>query len=293
MRRIFAASTAAVLGAVLIALGFVAGVGAVPGGATYVFTCTSDAGTSSEVEYHVSASFPPHVQQGEPFNVKEVVVTGTPSVPLLIAALHLEFTVSPGANVASLSHDIAGPGASVPPGPIALPGIPNATDPVDFGLEAVGPVGTEISMSLAEVSSTVVNPLDLSQTAQVTCTYASGPPFGSTTIIPKHGRPTTTTPAIAPQLAAPSTAPVSTAPAASPGDLTTTPAAGGSTCADAAQSCDPDPATAVAGSLIGHRQEVRLPYDPAPNGAAIAFGLLLLALAATIAVVTRDSLVRS
>jgi hypothetical protein len=272
---------ATVAGVLLLVTGFVQSVYAVPGKATYQFHCHSAAG-SSDVTYDVSASIPPQAQQGENFTINNVVVTGTPSVPLLIAHLHIEFTVSPGTDKSVLTDDLDGPGSTNPYGPIAQPGVPHSTDPISYTLKATGAVGTTIHFKLGVVSSTVVNPQN-QQVLPVECDYSGGPDFGTVTIIEHHGggKPTPTT-SLSPTTIAANTTTVSST-------LSTTTTTVGSTTTTTKPCKNPHkPCTgsAINGELIGYHP------DSTSSGAKIDLGLLLLAFALTVGITSRRARLR-
>ena len=261
-------------------------VGATTGTATYAFQCHS-AGGSSDTTYTVAASIPAHVHQGHTFTLSKFVLTGTPAVPLLIVHMHVEIGVSSGADVSVLGEEIDGPGAASPPGPAAPTGVPNSTPAAKFVLHAVGPVGEEIAFTLLNVSSTVMNPDDHSQTMSVECAYSSGEPFVSIGIVPNHENAPTQTPSVPTSNAAhPAvTAATAAAPAATTPVKTTTNHDTNTTTTACSrgrrpQSCDD---AVIANRLIGFQAP-----EPAPaGGATIAFALLVLAFAITLSVVTR------
>lgn len=133
------------------------------------YHCDSAAG-HSETDYTMTATAPDQVVQGTTFQVSDFVVTGIPPEDLLIS--HISFAIDPPANATSespLFYQFDGPGSTVPPGPIAKKGIPNSSPAMSFTLQATGPVGSTIDIYPGNVSSTVVNPDDLSQTLDVTC----------------------------------------------------------------------------------------------------------------------------
>ena len=108
--------------------------GRAPGaGATDLhYHCRSAVG-ESDTEYTVVADAPTSVVQGTTFDVKNLVVTGTPPVDLLIA--RISFGIEVPANATTVSPTTIafdGPGATDPPGPIAKKGVPNSFAPHDL-----------------------------------------------------------------------------------------------------------------------------------------------------------------
>jgi hypothetical protein len=284
MRRLLVIFGAAFIAGTLFSFTFIDTGSANPGAATYTFACQS-AASSSSTQYRVTASVPPHVQQGEPFTLGKVVLSGAPDVPLLIVHMHVVISVSAGANVSSLAFDVNGPGSTNPPGPVAQPGVWNSTDPQYFVLEALGAPGSSISFTLAEVSSTIVNPNNPSQTLPVTCTYSSGPAFAVAPIIPKQGKPTTTTSAPATTTSVSSVTAAPTTTTTQPSVTTTTAAPVTTTTKPCRNPVKPCSASAINAELIGHSQRNRI--EPMNSGATLAFGMLVGAFALTLAIISR------
>jgi len=158
----------------------------------YAYHCDSAAG-HSETAYTIVADAPDEVVQGTTFQVTGFVVTGTPPVDLLIS--HITFAIDPPANatpVSPLFFGFDGPGSTDPPGPIAKKGIPNSSPAMSFTMKATGPVGSTIDIYPGNVSSTVVNPDDLSQTLDVTCARDLPVLLTRTTIVAPPDTTTTT-----------------------------------------------------------------------------------------------------
>ncbi len=135
----------------------------------HTYHCTSLAG-SSDSTYTIDATAPAQVEQGTEFAVDPVVVTGTPTVDLLLADIAFGILPPSGATLTSpaiLHFD--GPGSTDPPGPIAPAGVPNSSPPMSFSMVASGPVGSVITLYPAPVTSTVVDPADLSHRLDVSC----------------------------------------------------------------------------------------------------------------------------
>ena len=191
-------------------------VGASPhAGATDLqYHCTSVAG-QTDTEYSVEASAPATVAQGASFDVTNMVVTGIPPVDLLIA--HITFGIAVPANATpttptSITFD--GPGATDPPGPIAKKGIPNSSPPMSFTMTATGAVGSTIDIFPADVNSTVVDPANLQNHLDVTCSQITPAPLLSVLIVaqPPSTPPTTAAVDVLAATAAPAAA-VQTQPA--------------------------------------------------------------------------------
>jgi hypothetical protein len=281
VRRLLVVFGAAFIAGTLFSFTFIGTGSANPGAANYTFACHS-AVSSSTTQYRVTASVPPHVQQGQPFTLGKVVLSGAPDVPLLIVHMHVVISVSAGANVSSVAFDVNGPGSTTPPGPVAQPGVWNSTDPQFFVLTALGAPGSSIAFTLAEVSSTIVNPNNPAQTLPVTCTYVSGPPFAVAPIIPKQGKTTTTSAAATTtSVASATTAPTTTT--TQPSVTTTLPVT--TTTKPCRNPVKPCAASAINAELIGHSQRNRI--EPMNSGANLAFGMLVGAFALTVAIVSR------
>jgi hypothetical protein len=158
----------------------------------YAYHCDSAAG-HSETAYTMVADAPDEVVQGTTFQVTGFVVTGTPPVDLLIS--HITFAIDPPGNATPLSplfFGFDGPGSTDPPGPIAKKGIPNSSPAMSFTMKATGPVGSTIDIYPGNVSSTVVNPDDLSQHLDVTCARDLPVLLTRTTIVAPPETTTTT-----------------------------------------------------------------------------------------------------
>jgi hypothetical protein len=283
MRRLIVASGAALAATLLLSaalmMTLIGGASATAGKSTYTFHCHSSA-SSSDTQYKVTASVPPSVQQGQNFTLGGFVLTGTPPVPLLIKHMHVVIAVSPGADQSSLSEDVDGPGSKNPPGPVAQPGIPNSTSPVNFVLKGTGAVGTNIMFTLQEVSSIVVDPSNHAQTLSVTCLFTSGNAFGTTQVIAKHGMRTTTAPPTTVGSTTTTTQPV-TSTTMKHGKPTTTTLPNTTTTA-----CSKHCAATINAQLAGYQQ------DPPQGGAVLAFWMLIGAFALTVAIVSRRARAR-
>jgi hypothetical protein len=156
----------------------------------YAYHCDSAAG-HSETAYTMVADAPDEVVQGDTFQVQGFVVTGVPPQDLLIS--HITFAIDPPGNATPMSplfYAFDGPGSTDPPGPIAVKGTPYSSPSMSFTMKATGPVGSTIDIYPGNVSSTVVNPNDVSQTLDVTCQRDLPVLLTRTTIV---ADPTTTT----------------------------------------------------------------------------------------------------
>ena len=170
-RRIGATTVATLLaGAALLVPASLGPVPAAGAAATdHTYHCTSLAG-SSDSTYTIDATGPTQVVQGTALAIDPLVVTGTPAVDLLLA--DITFGILPPANATLTSPAVLhfdGPGSTDPPGPIAPAGVPNTSPPMAFTMVASGPVGSVITIYPAPVTSTVVDPADLSHRLDVSC----------------------------------------------------------------------------------------------------------------------------
>jgi hypothetical protein len=158
----------------------------------YAYHCDSAAG-HSETAYTMVATAPDEVVQGSTFQVEGFVVTGVPPQDLLIS--HITFAIDPPGNATPLSplfFGFDGPGSTDPPGPIAKQGVPYSSPAMSFTMKATGPVGSTIDVYPGNVSSTVVNPDDLSQHLDVTCARDLPVLLTRTTIVAAPDTTTTT-----------------------------------------------------------------------------------------------------
>ncbi len=176
----------------------------------HTYHCTSPVG-SSDSTYTIDATAPAQVVQGTSFAVDPLVVTGTPSIDLLLA--DITFGILPPANATLTSPDIIhfdGPGSTDPPGPIAPAGVPNSSPPMSFSMVATGPVGSTVTIYPAAVTSTVVDPANLTNRLDVSCSEIVATAVAVIEIVPAPDTPTTpstgATPATAAVLAATATA---------------------------------------------------------------------------------------
>jgi hypothetical protein len=193
LKRRAAMSAATVgLASVLVMSPVLAGDGnLVEGSVDYAYHCDSAVG-HSEVAYTMVATAPDEVVQGDTFQVQGFVVTGVPPEDLLIS--HITFAIDPPGNAtpeSPLFFGYDGPGSTDPPGPIAKKGIPNSSPAMTFTMKATGPVGSTVDIYPGNVSSTVVNPDNLSQHLDVTCARDLPVLLTRTTIVAPE--PTTTT----------------------------------------------------------------------------------------------------
>jgi hypothetical protein len=167
--------------------------GLVEGSVDYAYHCDSAAG-HSETAYTMVATAPDEVLQGATFQVQGFVVTGVPPEDLLIS--HITFAIDAPANATTLSplfFGFDGPGSTDPPGPIAQQGVAYSSPAMSFTMKATGPVGSTIDIYPGDVSSTVVNPDDLSQHLDVTCARDLPVLLTRTTIVAPDATTTTTT----------------------------------------------------------------------------------------------------
>ncbi len=160
-------AAAVLLVAGLVMIGPVGAAGAAS--TDHAYHCTSAVG-ASDTSYTIDATAPAQVVQGSAFAVDPLVVSGTPSVDLLLA--DITFGIVPPADAtltspAQLHFD--GPGSTDPPGPIAPAGVPNSSPPMSFSMVATGPVGSTIAIYPAPVTSTVVDPSNLANRLEVSC----------------------------------------------------------------------------------------------------------------------------
>ncbi len=158
----------------------------------YAYHCDSAAG-HSETAYTMVASAPDQVVQGATFDVEGFVVTGVPPQDLLIS--HITFAIDPPGNATTespLYFAFDGPGSTDPPGPIAKKGTAYSSPAMSFTMKATGPVGSTIDIYPGNVSSTVVNPDDLSQHLDVTCARDLPVLLTRTTIVAPEVTTTTT-----------------------------------------------------------------------------------------------------
>jgi hypothetical protein len=161
------------------------------------YTCSSSLTTTNET-YTITGTVPSQVVQGTDFTLDDVVITGTPTVDLLLVSLTVDLVAPIGAtSIDGLSRTFLGPGSTNPPGPYAPAGSPNSSPPMSFAFNASGPVGTTIDFHSGTVSSVVAEIGNPSNTLPVTCTRTAGGSFASTTIVgvpPSSTTTTTTTP---------------------------------------------------------------------------------------------------
>jgi hypothetical protein len=158
----------------------------------YAYHCDSAAG-HSETAYTMVATAPDQVVQGDTFDVQGFVVTGVPPQDLLIS--HITFAIDPPGNATPetpLFFGFDGPGSTDPPGPIAKEGTAYSSPAMSFTMKATGPVGSTIDIYPGNVSSTVVNPADLSQHLDVTCARDLPVLLTRTTIVAPEVTTTTT-----------------------------------------------------------------------------------------------------
>ena len=163
--------------------------------AAVVFTyhCSSSV-TESDETYTISGTVPAEVVQGTEFTLADVVVTGTPTVDLLLVSLTVDLVAPIGAtSVDGLSRTFLGPGSSVPPGPVAPAGTANSSPPMSFRFVASGAVGTTVDFFSGTMASVVADISDPSYTVAVTCARTSGSSFAATTIVAEPPETTTTT----------------------------------------------------------------------------------------------------
>ncbi|HVN52247.1 MAG TPA: hypothetical protein VMT43_12480, partial [Acidimicrobiales bacterium] len=191
-----AALTAATMGlaSVLVVSPVLAGDGGIlENTVDYSYHCDSAAG-HSETAYTMVALAPDEVTQGSTFQVQGFVVTGIPPQDLLIS--HITFAIDPPGNATPLSplyFGFDGPGSTDPPGPIAKKGVAYSSPAMSFTMKATGPVGSTIDIYPGNVSSTVVNPDDLTQHLDVTCARDLPILLTRTTIVAEGTTTTSTT----------------------------------------------------------------------------------------------------
>jgi hypothetical protein len=176
---------------------------------------------ASDTSYTIDADAPTQVEQGSTFAVDPVVVTGTPPVDLLLADITFGILAPAGATLTSPAEiHFDGPGSTDPPGPIAPAGVPNSSPPMSFSMVATGAVGSTISIYPGPVTSTVVDPDDLTNRLDVSCSEIVPTAIAVIEIVAQPSDPTTTA-----STAAPSDVLAATAAAAQA--VTTTPAVTG------------------------------------------------------------------
>jgi hypothetical protein len=159
----------------------------------FEYRCSSSVVETDEV-YTITGTVPAEVVKGSPFTLDDVVITGTPTVDLLLVSLTVDLVAPIGAtSTDGLSRTFLGPGSTTPPGPIAPAGTPNSSPPMSFGFVASGAVGTTVDFFPGTVSSVVADISDPSSTVGVTCTRTGGSSFASTTIVAAPPETTTTT----------------------------------------------------------------------------------------------------
>jgi hypothetical protein len=159
----------------------------------FTYHCSSSVAESDEL-YTITGTAPAEVVQGGEFTVDDVVITGTPTVDLLLVSLTYNVVAPIGAtSVDGLSRTILGPGSMDPPGPIAPAGVPNSSPAWSFRFVASGAVGTTVDFFSGTVSSVVADIANPSITVPVTCTPNTGGAFASTLIVAPPPSTTTTT----------------------------------------------------------------------------------------------------
>jgi hypothetical protein len=209
----------------------------------YSYHCDSAAG-HSETAYTMVATAPDTVVQGQTFEVTGFVVTGAPPEDLLIS--HITFAIDPPANATTespLFFGFDGPGSTNPPGPIAKKGVPYSSPAMSFTMQATGPVGSTIDIYPGNVSSTVVNPADLSQTLDVTCARDFPVLLTRTTIVAPADTATTSTTSTTSSSSTSSTSTTSTTSASTSSTSTTE--------AVSPSSVTASPPTTSGGSVLG------------------------------------------
>jgi len=160
----------------------------------FSYHCSSSVAESDEL-YTITGTVPAEVVQGSEFTLDDVVITGTPTVDLLLVSLTVDLVAPIGAtSTDGLSRTFLGPGSTTPPGPIAPAGTPNSSPPMSFGFVASGEVGTTVDFFTGTVSSVVADISDPSFTVPVTCTRTGGSSFASTVIVAAPPVTTTTIP---------------------------------------------------------------------------------------------------
>ena len=166
----------------------------------FSYHCSSSL-TESDEFYTITGTVPAEVVQGSEFTLDDVVITGTPTVDLLLVSLTVDLVAPIGAtSTDGLSRTFLGPGSTTPPGPYAPAGTPNSSPPMSFTFVASGAVGTTVDFFSGTVSSVVADIANPSYQVPVTCSRTSGSSFASTVIVaqPPPSSTTTTTTTTAP-----------------------------------------------------------------------------------------------
>jgi hypothetical protein len=179
----------------------------------FSYHCSSSVAESDEL-YTITGTAPGEVVQGSELTLDDVIITGTPTVDLLLVSLTVDLVAPIGAtSVDGLSRTFLGPGSTTPPGPIAPAGTPNSSPPMSFRFIASGEVGTTVDFFAGTVSSVVADIEDPSFTVPVTCTRTSGSSFASTVIVGVPPSTTTTSTTTAPTTTTTAPATTTTTPA--------------------------------------------------------------------------------
>ena len=178
----------------------------------FSYRCSSSVAETDEF-YTITGTAPAEVVQGSEFTLDDVVITGTPTVDLLLVSLTVDLVAPIGAtSVDGLSRTMLGPGSTTPHGPIAPAGTPNSSPPMSFRFMASGEVGTTVDFFSGTVSSVIADIADPTFHVPVTCTRTGGSSFASTVIVgvPPSTTSTTAAPTTAPAPPTTTTAPVAT-----------------------------------------------------------------------------------